>query len=68
LQTSKKHIKKQLEWDLAHRALDKPKIDDHVELLSKKDKTFEYDLCSLLIKLNLPFTDSEPIFDFVKKN
>jgi len=42
-------------------------IDDDTSS-TKKTHLFNIDLCSLLIKLNLPFTDSEPILDFVKKH
>jgi len=33
----------------------------------KKEKIYELDFGSLLIRLNLPFSDSEPLHDFLKK-
>ena len=58
------HIKYQEQWGKDN--FDENKIEE-LDNTMKKVKLFEYEFCAMLIQLNLPFTSTEPLLDFIKK-
>ena len=66
------HLKNKhhLEESISYNEKNKNQIDcieDLDDNKVKKLKLLEYDLCNLIIQINLPFTDIEPIFNLLNK-
>ena len=64
------HLKQQSHMDEEAKRTKDNKEDLIIEIAAdgaKKLKIFEYELCNLLISLNLPLQDVEPILEFTKK-
>jgi len=61
------HKEKQGQWDIDHPKQAIEIVEKDITE-SKRIKIFEMEICNLLIQLNLPFTDVEPILKFIKKH
>jgi len=64
--TKKTHMVKEEEYYASHPE-HRPHGKNTLQQPLEKAKSFEYALCSLLIRLNLPFLDDEPIFECFTK-
>ena len=64
LKTSETHIRKQGEYD-NKKNQDNVILEDSREI---KPKLFEYDLCNLIVKENLPFSHVEAVLNLMKKH